>query len=63
MSDGRREIVHGLDLDVRILAGELYGRPGADVETAVRAIDRMLADLRRLREQLAGEPGTTEAGQ
>ena len=60
MTEDKRKVVHGLDLDVRILARELYGRPGADAETAVRAIDRMLADLHRLREQLVSQPDTTE---
>jgi len=56
MSYDRREIVRGLSLDVSILAGELYAAPDAlGGDTAVRAIDRMFADLRRLCEQLVSE--------
>ncbi len=61
MNDDTRQIVRGLSLDVSILARELYGRPGVDVETAVRAIDRMLADLRRLREQLVSQAARLSA--
>jgi hypothetical protein len=52
-----RKIISGLSLDVRILARELYGRDGADLALVDRTIGRMLDDLGRLREQLAGEDG------
>jgi hypothetical protein len=61
VNDDIRKIIRGLSLDVDILVRELYGRPGVDVETAVRAIDRMLTDLRRLREQLVSQAARRSA--
>lgn len=51
-----RKIISDLDLDVRILARELYGSSDAlGGDTAIRAIDRMMADLDRLRASLITE--------
>ena len=51
--DEYRKIVKGLDLDVRILARELYGSPDAlGGEVALNTIDRMTVDLARLRADL-----------
>jgi hypothetical protein len=47
--EAAREMIRGLDLDVRILARELYGREGTDLEVARRAVDRMTAVLAQLR--------------
>jgi hypothetical protein len=41
-------IVHDLNLDLRILARELYGRQRRDLEVAVPAIDRMTSPLATL---------------
>lgn len=48
--DEYRRIIDGLQLDVRILARELYGGPDAQGgHTAIKTIDRMMAELERLR--------------
>lgn len=63
MSQDERDIIRGLELDVRILARELYASPDAlGGDCALRTVDRMMADLGRLREQLAG-PQASGAGQ
>jgi hypothetical protein len=51
-AEAAREMIRGLDLDVRILARELYGREGTDLEVARRAVDRMTAVLAHLRGHL-----------
>lgn len=61
-AEAERAAISALDLDVRILARELHGREGRDLEVAVRAIDRMTAELAALRRHLAAE-GEREAGQ
>jgi hypothetical protein len=48
-------IVQDLNLDLRILAREQYGRERRDLEVAVQVIDRMTPALATLRRQLAAE--------
>jgi hypothetical protein len=50
MSDDKREIISGLGLDVRILARDV-DQPGR-TDVVLQTIDRMQAELRRLRGQL-----------
>jgi transposase len=47
--------VQDLNLGLRILARELYGREGRDLEVAVQAIDRMTSALATLRGQLEAQ--------
>jgi hypothetical protein len=56
-AEAAREMLRGLDLDVRTLARELDGREGADLEVARRAVDRIPAVL-----LLAARCGQVAAG-
>ena len=58
-----REVISGLEMDVRILARELYGVEGRDLDVAVRAVDRMTQTLATLRGHLVAEPADPQAGQ
>jgi hypothetical protein len=58
-----REVISGLDMDVRILARELYGREGRDLDVAVRTVDRMTQTLATLRGHLVAELADPQAGQ
>jgi hypothetical protein len=53
--EAESKMIQGMNLDVRILARELYGREGRDLHVAVQAIDRITADLASLRAQLEAE--------
>ena len=56
-----RQVVGGLELDVRILARELYG--GRDLTVVRRTISRMRLTLDLLAERFGSEEAASQPGQ
>ena len=54
-AEAESTVLSDMRLDLRILARELFGREGRNLDVAVQAIDRMTGALAELRGQLAAE--------
>jgi hypothetical protein len=59
--EGDRQVLGGLELDVRILARELYG--GRDLTVVRRAISRMRSTLDLLAKRIGSEEAASPPGQ